>query len=188
MQDVASLEKLETLVTVEAGHDREFEERLRECSTLVVRVAYSVVRHRQDAEDVAQEAFARAYSRFAQLRDRGRFRAWLVRTAWRLALDRRRAEKRRLLRETAAAPPMAHHTAEDEAAAHERAIRLWRAIDALPEKLRIVIVLSAVEGYDIREVARLLGSPEGTVKSRLFLARKSLAESLQCLTSGIVNP
>ena len=184
MHDAASLEKFETLVTVEAGVDREFEERLRECSSLAIRVAYSVVRHRQDAEDVAQEAFARAYTRFAQLRDRDRFRAWLVRMTWRLALDRQRSEKRRLVRETAVAPA-AEHTAEDAAIAEERAARLWAAIDVLPEKLRITIVLSAIEGYDTREVARLLDLPEGTVKSRLFQARKGLAESLQCLTNDI---
>ena len=55
---------------------------------------------------------------------------------------------------------------------------LWRAIDALPDKLRIVVVLSAIEGHDVREVAALLRLPEGTVKSRLFLARKGLAEKL----------
>ena len=64
---------------------------------------------------------------------------------------------------------------------NERAERLWRAIDALPEKLRLVIVLFAIEGHDVAEVARLLDVPEGTVKSRLFLARKGLARSLQCL-------
>ena len=63
----------------------------------------------------------------------------------------------------------------------ERSAQLWRAIDLLPEKLRVVVVLGAIEGHDIREIARLLGVPEGTVKSRLFLARKGLAESLQCL-------
>ena len=184
MHDAASLEKFETLVTAEAGVDREFEDRLGECSNLAVRVAYSVLRQRQDAEDVAQEAFARAYTRFAQLRDRDRFRAWLVRMTWRLALDRRRSDTRRLVRETAVVPA-AQQTVEDEAIAEERAARLWAAIDALPEKLRITIVLSAIEGYDTREVARLLGLPEGTVKSRLFQARKGLAESLQCLTSDI---
>jgi RNA polymerase sigma-70 factor (ECF subfamily) len=51
---------------------------LTECSTLAFRVAYSILRNRADAEDVAQEAFAKAYRRFAQLRDRNRFRAWLV--------------------------------------------------------------------------------------------------------------
>jgi len=181
MSDAARLETIVTLVTVEADLDREFDKHLRDCSSLAVRVAYSVVRHRQDAEDVAQEAFARAYVKFAQLRDAKRFRGWLVRMTWRLALDRTRAEKRRLIRETAAAFQVGPPSVEGDAIAAERAARLWAAIDRLPDKLRLTIVLSAIEGYDTREVADVLGVPEGTVKSRLFLARQNLAESLQCL-------
>src|SRR5258706_7166394 len=79
--------------------DREFEARLVESSTLAFRVAYGVLRHRQDAEDVAQEAFVKAYRRFRDLRDRERFRAWLVRMTWRLALDRQRRDRRRAARE-----------------------------------------------------------------------------------------
>ena len=56
---------------------------------------------------------------------------------------------------------------------------LWTAIDALPEKLRVVIVLASIEGHDVREVAALLRVPEGTVKSRLFLARQRLKEALR---------
>jgi RNA polymerase sigma-70 factor (ECF subfamily) len=56
---------------------------------------------------------------------------------------------------------------------------LWRAIDALPEKLRIVIVLAAIEEHDVRQIAKLVRLPEGTVKSRLFLARQRLKELLQ---------
>ncbi len=63
--------------------------------------------------------------------------------------------------------------------ADERARRLWRAIDALPEKLRVVIVLAAIEGHDVREVAELLGLPAGTVKSRLFAARERVKERLR---------
>src|SRR2546425_11804072 len=81
--------------------EQEFEARLVESSTLAVRVAYSVLRHREDAEDVAQEAFARAYRAFAQLRDRERFRAWLVRMTWRLAINRWRADRPRSARELA---------------------------------------------------------------------------------------
>ncbi len=172
-----------TLVTLDASLEREFEERLRESSDLAVRVAYGVVRHHQDAEEVAQEAFARAYRRFSQLRDRTRFRAWLVRMTWRLAIDRWRSDRRRQVREDAAFVPPPGATAEDVVAGNERAARLWQAIDSLPEKLRIVIVLAAIEGHDVREVARLLGLPEGTVKSRLFLARKGLAQRLQCLVT-----
>jgi len=60
---------------------------------------------------------------------------------------------------------------------------LWQAIDALPDKLRLVTVLSGIEGHNIREVALLLALPEGTVKSRLFLARQLLKERLQCMAS-----
>jgi RNA polymerase sigma-70 factor (ECF subfamily) len=161
---------------------REFEARLRDSGTLAFRVAYSVLRHREDAEDVAQESIAKAYRSFAQLRDRERFRAWLVRTTWRMALDRRRGDRRRDSREQAAIELVAEST-EDLAAERERAAHLWAAIDALPEKLRLAIVLSSIEGHDTREVAALLGIPDGTVRSRLFLARKALAEKLQWLAT-----
>jgi RNA polymerase sigma-70 factor (ECF subfamily) len=163
--------------------EREWDERLRDSAPLAFRVAYSVLRHREDAEDVAQEALVKAYQHIGHLRDRDRFRAWLVRTAWRSAIDRWRSDRRRTIREqTIELPPS--DSAEAVASASERAARLWTAIDALPEKLRLVVVLAAVEGYDTREVARLLEIPEGTVKSRLFIARKHLAERLTCLVTN----
>jgi RNA polymerase sigma-70 factor (ECF subfamily) len=167
-------------VTLDQSLEREFEDRLRESATLAFRVAYGVLRHRQDAEDVAQEAFAKAYRSFNQLRDRDRFRAWLMRMTWRLAIDRWRADRRRSVREQAVASTDTP-TTEDVAVLRERAELLWQAIDSLPEKLRIVVVLGAIEGHDIRAMARLLDLPEGTVKSRLYLARKGLAENLRCL-------
>ncbi len=166
------------VVTVDAELEREFEARLAECSTLAFRVAFSVLRHRQDAEDVAQDAFVRAHRGFSKLRNRDRFRAWLVRTTWRLALDHRRGEQRRMVRQfehTVSTPAVT----DDAAATNERAVLLWEAIDTLPEKLRMALVLSAIDGHDIAEVARLLGLPEGTVKSRLFNARRQLQERLQ---------
>ena len=160
---------------------REFEARLVESSRLAFHVAYGVLRHRQDAEDVAQEAFAKAYRSFRQLRDRDRFRAWLVRMTWRLAIDRQRSDRRRFWREQVPSDAQTPPTTAETIEARERSTQLWRAIDALPEKLRVAIVLSAIEGHDVREVARLLDLPEGTVKSRLFQARKRLQESLQCV-------
>ena len=168
------------LFVSDAGLEREFEQRLAEASTLAFRVAYGVLRSREDAEDVAQEAAVRAYRSFASLRNRDSFRGWLVRTAWRLALDRRRSDRRRGAREQAvvavADPPP---STEAIAAARQAQERVWQALDRLPEKLRIVVVLGAVEGHDTREVAALLGLPEGTVKSRLFRARQQLTEILR---------
>jgi RNA polymerase sigma-70 factor (ECF subfamily) len=177
-----------SLLTVDRTLEAEFEVRLVESSTLAFRVAYGVLRHRQDAEDVAQEAFVKAYRSFRELRDRERFRAWLVRMTWRLAIDRQRNDRRREVRERSpegvryAASPVAQGFSPaplEDLEARERAERLWEAIDALPEKLRVAIVLANIEGHDVGEVARLLDLPEGTVKSRLFLARQRLKELLQ---------
>lgn len=166
------------LVTVDDDLEREFELRVAHCCTLAFRVAFSVLRQHQDAEDVAQEAFVRAHRNFRHLRNRESFQAWMVRTTWRLALDHRRGEQRRSARQDAHAVSNIR-TPVDAAASAERTAALWEAIDALPEKLRITIVLSAIEGHDVADVARLLDLPEGTVKSRLYHARQQLQERLQ---------
>ena len=173
-------------VSLDPALEREFEERVADSSTLAFRVALSVLRHREDAEDVAQDAFLRAHRAFASLRDRDRFRAWLVRTAFRVALDRLRGEKRRARREDAVAleAPDRVESVEDAAARAEVRARVSEAVAALPEKLRIVTVLAAIQEHDVASVARLLELPEGTVKSRLYLARKSLAEKLRWLVSN----
>jgi RNA polymerase sigma-70 factor (ECF subfamily) len=164
----------------------EFERRVEGSATLAFRVALSVLRRPEDAEDVAQEAFLRAHRSFAALRDRERFQAWLVRTTFRLALDRIRGERRRSRREDGVALelPRQAGSAEDEAERRERRERVRQAIAELPEKLRLVTVLAAIEEHDLASVARLLQVPEGTVKSRLFQARRELAEKLRCLASG----
>lgn len=155
-----------------------FDDRLAESSPLAFRVAYSVLRQRQDAEDVAQEALVRAYRKIGSLRDAGRFRAWLVRIAWRLALDLRRSGRRREVREQVFVETP--RPGPDELAAQcEFRERLWVAIDALPETLRLVVVLGSLEGHTMNELSRLLDLPEGTVKSRLHEARKRLAEALR---------
>lgn len=172
-------------VSLDPVLEREFEERVVDSSTLAFRVALGVLRRREDAEDVAQEAFLRAHRALGSLRDRERFRGWLVRTAFRLALDRLRGDKRRSRREDAAAleAPVQAESVETAAARAELRARVGEAVDALPEKLRIVTVLAAIQEHDVASVAQLLGLPEGTVKSRLHLARKALAERLRWLVS-----
>ena len=143
----------------------------------VFQIACGVLADAAEAEEVAQEAFLQAYRRLGSLRDPEKFRAWVARIALRLALNRRRARGRRLLRDTAwqaAQPATVEMPGTD---------RLWLArvraeIDRLPEKLRAVLLLSAVEGMEAAEVAALLEIPAGTVRSRLHRARKLLLEAL----------
>jgi RNA polymerase sigma-70 factor, ECF subfamily len=169
----------------QAALRREFEEQLAECGPLAYRVARGVLRNDADAEDVAQEALLRAYQRFARLRDRMRFRGWLVRIAFRLAIDRLRSAKRREVRETLWYRENQQASAEDAAAKNEFQTHLERAMNELADKHRLVLLLAAMQGHTLEEVAAMLGVPVGTVKSRLFFARKQLAEKLQCYVKSI---
>jgi RNA polymerase sigma-70 factor, ECF subfamily len=172
----------------QADTRREFEERLAECGPLAYRVARGVLRNTAEAEDVAQEALLRAYRQFDRLRDRTRFRGWLVRIAFRMALDRLRSGKRRELRDTEWSQPEHQPraaNAEDLAALSEFQVHLDGALAELPEKLRLVLLLAAMDGHTIDEIAAMLVIPVGTVKSRIFLARKRLAEKLRCHANTI---
>jgi RNA polymerase sigma-70 factor (ECF subfamily) len=166
---------------------REFEDQLADGASLAFRLAMSVLRNRADAEDVAQDALLRAYRGFAKLRERGAFRGWLCRITWRLALDKQRGTRRREKRETASTfvPGTPERSVEQMAVANEFDRHLAKAMDELPEKLRQALILAAIQGHSTREVAKMLNLPEGTVKSRVHLARKQLTEKLQWLAKDL---
>jgi RNA polymerase sigma-70 factor (ECF subfamily) len=173
-------ERLTTnFLNMEEDLKQEFEMRIAECSNLAFRVAYGVLRNKEDAEDVTQDAFAKAYKNFSALRDHERFRAWIVKITWRMALDHQRSRNRRTHREEIHADVATPPNLAVNALETERVHQLWQAIDALPEKMRIVIILANIEEHDTQEIASILGIPEGTVKSRLFHARRQLKELLQ---------
>lgn len=162
----------------EGERDTDFAARVQETQRRVFQIAYSVLADAADAEEVAQDAFIRAYRGLANLREPEKFLAWVSRISFRLALNRRRAQRRRLARDTAwyAARP---DTVVDGARKGVDRVFLDRVrmeMDRLPEKLRAVLLLSAVDGMEAREVAAVLDIPVGTVRSRLHLARKRLLE------------
>jgi len=76
-------------------------------------------------------------------------------------------------------------SAEDVAASNQFQAHLDRALEELPEKLRLVLLLSAMDGCTMEEIAATVGVPLGTVKSRIFVARKKLAEKLRCHANTI---
>lgn len=166
---------------------REFEDRLTDSSALAFRVARGVLRNDADAEDVAQEALLRAFERFHRLRDRTKFRGWLVRISFRLALDRARSAKRRGVREADWLREQERLQATPPERAQDLQPHLERAMEELPKKLRLALLLSAMQGHTLEEVAVLLAIPIGTVKSRVFFARKQLAEKLRCFVKPTDN-
>jgi RNA polymerase sigma factor (sigma-70 family) len=184
--EAAEVRKEMALAEADAASRREWESLLAENAPLAFRVARGVLRNDADAQDVAQEALLRAYHRFAGLRERSRFRAWLVRISFRIALDRLRASKRRQTREAQWVFENSRNAAHPgENAEFQR--QFDHALGELPEKQRLVLFLAAMEGHTLEEVSSLLRIPVGTVKSRLFVARKTLAEKLRCFVNPAVN-
>ena len=153
----------------------DFERHVRESYRLVYQVAYSVLRNAADAEEVAQDTFLMAYRKFDCLRDGDKFRPWVAHASWRLALNYRRGATRAMGRDGAwLASQAASETPERLALDREFEVRLRAQVELLPDKLKAVVLLIGVEEMDVRTVAGILGIPEGTVRSRLHLARRQL--------------
>lgn len=169
---------------------RAFEEVLAEHLDALFRTALRLSEgHEADAEDLLQDAALRAFESYYQLRDASAARPWLFTILSRTHLNRVRTRRRRAelvsadldepafeaaLAEWAPAPSPA-----DTVETWQLGEQLTRALDGLPPELRDVTVLTDVEGFTQREVAGMLGIPEGTVASRLFRARRQLRTALE---------
>lgn len=158
-----------------------FGSRVAENQRRVFHIAYGVLGNSADAEEVAQETFMRAYRKFHSLREPEKFRAWVNRIAFRLALNRQRGVRRQLTRDTAWHAHGPDESVDGMRTAEQNVLveRLRTEIDGLPEKLRSVLQLSIVEDMDASDVGVVLGIPAGTVRSRLHAARKLLLEAMQ---------
>ncbi|HSE92786.1 MAG TPA: sigma-70 family RNA polymerase sigma factor [Methylomirabilota bacterium] len=161
----------------------------------VWRLAYNYLRDREEAWDVAQEAFVRAWQALPSFRGQSAFYTWLFRIVVNVATDRARPraargrafgtetvpeeEWERVMVDQEAGP-------EDTAARAEQRERIRRGLEALPEHHRAIIMLSDLEGLSYREIAQVLQIPMGTVMSRLHNARKRLREVLRPLLVALL--
>lgn len=158
-----------------------FAARVAENQRRVFHIAYGILGNWADAEEVAQEAFLQAFRKFPSLREAEKFRAWVNRIAFRLALNRQRGLRRRLVRDNTWHAAGPGDSVDGATQAEQRLLldRLRNEIEELPEKLRQVLQLSIVEDMDANDVGLVLGIPPGTVRSRLHAARKLLLEVMK---------
>ena len=145
----------------------------------VVSIAWGVVRNSHDAEDLAQEAFVKAYQNVGRFRAGEPFGPWIYRIVTNAALDTMKHRNKFRHEAVAESEPAARR---DDAAlpamSNEIAQRIDLAIEELPEMQRIVARLHLVEEFDHQEIAGMMDLSEGTVRSHLSLARKKLREKL----------
>jgi RNA polymerase sigma-70 factor, ECF subfamily len=163
-----------------ATRDCLFTDLVRRQSRLVFRVAFSILRNVQDSDDVVQETFLKLYRSHAWERMQSE-EAFLARVAWRIAVTRLRKAPADPL---AADPASSARSPEQAAIAVDLSSAVSRLIDALPEELRQPLALSSIEELNSREIAEVMGIPEGTVRTRLARARQILKQKLNAVRAS----
>jgi RNA polymerase sigma-70 factor, ECF subfamily len=153
-----------------------FEALMRRHSRRLFRVTRSVMRDSDQAQNAVQRAYLRVHAGLDTYQPTGRFGAWVTR----LALDEALAMRRSAPGSSAAEKAVPIDSASTEQileAAHARSL-LEHAIDSLPENFRIVFMMRAVAGMDVRDTAESLGINSNTVRTRLFRANRRLRAGL----------
>lgn len=172
-----------------AGDAGAFEKLVRRHERRVFSLVYRMLGSREEAEDVAQEAFLALHRHGHRFRGEARFSTFVYRVAANAALNRRRTLGRRRAREEALVRrqdagddlPVAPRDPEDAASGGEIQLRVQAALQQLPPDLRMAIVLYDIEGQSYADIAHSLRIPEGTVKSRIHRARTALRDRLRPL-------
>lgn len=167
-----------------AGNSEAFATLVERYDRAVYHLAYRTMRDVEEARDVAQEAFFKAYRSLRTFKPGARFSTWIFAIAYHACCDRLARRKRysnEELPERAGAEP----GPEQSVIAIDEARRLRSAIEALPEKYRTVITLYHLQGQHYEEIAAVLGVPMGTVKTHLFRAKEQLRRLLAENASGV---
>ena len=155
----------------------------------VYAMVFGMVRNREDARDITQEAFVKAYRNLKSFRLESSFYTWLYRIAMNLAIDHTRKKKRQgttsfdeavAARDEDGGIAEVHHGDSPRKALERKQLYavIMEALDQLPEEQKQIILLREVQGLAYKEIADVMEIPEGTVMSRLYYARKKLQKLL----------
>lgn len=193
--DVQALPDEEVVERVLSGETELFEILMRRYNQRLYRVARAIVFDDDEAEDVMQDAYVRAWSHLEQFAGRSTFATWLTRIAAHEALARARRGRRLVQIEDL--PPQTEGTMRSlspaEAGPEQRAIQsdlrnaLEVAMEALPESFRSILMLREVEGLSTAETAACLDISESLVKTRLHRARAALRQEMESRSRSALN-
>src|SRR5213593_3898137 len=171
------------------AEDIDFDAAALQHRSFLLQIAVASTRNAADAEDVVQEALMRGYRGIKRFRGDCPLRIWLSRIVVRVAINHHRSVARRLKRwvffadlETVHEDGSSQEFEPPDKAGNfdrEALMDIRKHVNRLPDEFRMPLVMLAVEGLTIPEIAGVLEIPEGTVKSRIFYARKRLKEALQ---------
>ena len=171
------------------GSHEAFEELVKKYEKSIYNIAYHYLLEREQALDITQETFLQAYQSLGALKDKAAFGAWLKRICRNKCLDYLRKNKEQTLsleemlnaEVPLAKLPAEEMTPEKNITQKENVVLLEKLLKNLPKEYREVLILRAFEEYSYEEIAQATNSSLGTVKSRIFRAKKLLKEQYERL-------
>jgi RNA polymerase sigma-70 factor (ECF subfamily) len=178
--EISSAER-EVILRAHAGDAAAYATLVGDHQEAVFRAAYLMLRDAQAAEDVAQEAFIRAYQHLNDFRDDSAFRPWILRIATNLALNqlRSRGRRRSLVERLGGRRQETQAPADDTVVSTDEARRVWDAINRLGPDDRLILYLRYFLEQSEEDMARIIGKAPGTVKSRLHRAGRRLRDVIE---------
>lgn len=192
-------EDLEAVDRCRKGDDGAFEELVMRHQKRMLNISYRITGSYEDACEVAQDAFVSAYRNLRGFKGQSRFSTWLYAIAVNLSKNRMHKIKTRVMREPCSTddpvstvngemrrdPASSDPSPLEALERKERDVKIQECIGSLDQEFRSVIVLRDVQGFSYGEISAMLGTAEGTVKSRLFRARESVKDCLKKRFGGL---
>ena len=180
---------IEMILAIRKGQVVAYQGLVEKYQNRVYNLIYGMVRNREDARDLTQDAFVKAYQKLDSFRLEASFYTWLYRIAMNVSIDFIRKAKRRgttefdegvAVKESDGGISETHHQDSPSKELERKQLysKIMTALQKLPEDQRQAVLLRELEGFSYKEISDIMGIPEGTVMSRLFYARKRLQQLL----------
>jgi RNA polymerase sigma-70 factor, ECF subfamily len=176
---MTGVDETELAAKAATGSEEAFGELVALHAPMARRVAYTILEDQEDADDAAQEGFLSAWQAIGRYDPKRAFRPWLMQIVVNAARDLRRRRRVRAAEPLDNVAAAARDDPAREMGSLDLGEKLTAALATLPERQRLAVVLFDAEGYPQAEIARMLGIPEGTVKSDVFHGRRALRKVLQ---------
>ncbi|MEK7395498.1 MAG: sigma-70 family RNA polymerase sigma factor [Candidatus Poribacteria bacterium] len=183
---ITSMEDIELVGLCQKGDTDAFDRLFYKYRDKIYRTAFRMINNPEDALDLTQEIFLKAYKNISKYNFKSEFSTWLYRLAINLCIDelRKRKNSNEVLMDSIPENLIYSDTPEDIILSEEQESLIWKALNSLKEKERVVIVLREMEGLSYEEIANVLKCSMGRVKSRIHESREKFRKALEKVSNS----